>query len=223
MQQETVVTKEVPFISSPQEMLSAHCLSICPPCGGSTAQSGRRVVKKGSLFGKSGTPCQMREYQKGFTLIELLVVVLIIAILAAVAVPQYKVAVLKSRFAAIKPLLADIKQAQEIYFLANAQYTTNATLLDIEHACTISKQGKDLFYCDPYFLIDIIKGSGTPLDFRYITVDYCPGWLTSWEECRKNHDFSIQIFYTYSNKPNEQKCTGYTPLGKKLCAILPDK
>ena len=67
----------------------------------------------------------------GFTLIELLVVVLIIGILAAVAVPQYDKAVMRSRFTQTVPAARSIVQAQQSFYLANGVYTTHLNDLDV--------------------------------------------------------------------------------------------
>ena len=68
----------------------------------------------------------------GFTLIELLVVVLIIGILAAVALPQYQRVRVKADLMRVYVLLRDIYKAEQMYYLANNDYTQDLRNLDIE-------------------------------------------------------------------------------------------
>ncbi len=83
--------------------------------------------------------------RKGFTLFELLVVVLIIGILAAIALPQYQVAVLKARYMQAVSLGSALRQAQDIYYMANGKYSVDLRNLDISvpvpSDCTISPTG----------------------------------------------------------------------------------
>lgn len=68
----------------------------------------------------------MRKF-RGFTLIELMITIAIVAILAAVAVPQYRDYVVRSRLAEATAGLADARVRMEQFFQDNRTYPTHAT------------------------------------------------------------------------------------------------
>ncbi len=70
-------------------------------------------------------------WKKGFTLIELLVVILIIAVLAAIALPKYHLAVEKTRATERLQLATNIARAQFAFYLTNNAYATDINQLDI--------------------------------------------------------------------------------------------
>ena len=75
---------------------------------------------------------------KGFTLIELLVVVLIIGVLAAIAVTQYKKSVLKSKYATLLPLTKSLYDSQEMFDLTRGHYTDDLSDLELPNGENIS-------------------------------------------------------------------------------------
>lgn len=98
--------------------------------------------------------------EKAFTLIELLVVVLIIAILAAIALPQYFITVEKSRASEPLTLLASMASAEERYYLATDSASSDFNTLDIEVPGTISGSG-NIYTTTTNFKYDVSSCTGS--------------------------------------------------------------
>ena len=97
-----------------------------------------KVFKNAFMVKLGGFMYKIKNGGKGFTLLELLVVVLIIGILSAIALPQYKKAVAKAQLAQILQITKSINSASQRYYLAYDKYPSKIDDLDIEKNSDVS-------------------------------------------------------------------------------------
>ena len=96
---------------------------------------------------------------KGFTLIELLVVVLIVAILAAVAVPQYQRSVFKSRMMEMVAGMHHAANMFEMYYLEHGGYPSSWSKTDTSlPGCTVKGDSLGDIICN-FYRMDLNVGS----------------------------------------------------------------
>ena len=148
-------------------------------------------------------------FYSGFTLIELLVVVLIIGILSAVALPQYEVAVAKARMAEAMALVKTFKQAEEVYYLANGEYSKKFDLLDVDLPAggSLNDSGDRLTFTNgnTYILLAAGRHAG----------------LRVGAKLAKTHN-GYDMMLDYSDEPGLIECYAYdaTDVGDKVCKSM---
>ena len=156
-------------------------------------------------------------YTRGFTLIELLVVVLIIGILASIAVPQYQKAVHRARIKSYMPVVRDLVEAQEVYYMANGRYSRDIEELSVNYPSECVKNFYDNgdMQCDNHIELNAFYDDNSRPDYPLsVGMTYCyDGSRPCGYKPGENHD--IQIHKVFQNLYEGSILAGWE--GKWLC------
>ncbi len=156
----------------------------------------------------------------GFTLIELLVVVLIIGILAAVAMPQYRVAVEKSRAVEALTTVDALKKAMDVYVLEhgieNVYFVGAANQVDL-----------DIDVVSHLDCSDTSRGRCYSKYFGYIASCSLSTWVGGSDSCGitvertvGEDDYYGLILRWNSNEILQKTCSYEGEVAEKICNSL---
>ena len=158
---------------------------------------------------------------KAFTLIELLIVVLIIGVLAAVAVSQYRVAVAKSKLMNAVQIAEQLAKSLEMYRLENGNYPNdNISQLNISFPNCESIGGGGMFCVDTWF---DYNGGNEYWDNRgaHVQAAYKSDKKHTIAMGLTNGVFYYYRYLDYAKKnAGKRTCTGINSVGKQVCKSL---
>jgi type IV pilus assembly protein PilE len=127
----------------------------------------------GAWLRRQSTQGPARRVEGGFTLIEVMVTVAIVAILAAVALPQYKDYVTRSRLADAVSGLSSMRAQMERYYQDNRTYANAGTFVPPCKNAAVSARtfGNFVIGCtgtldNTQFKLEAV-GTGPVADFKY--------------------------------------------------------